>query len=160
MNGLGLLLFIVAKILMVIIYPFGFTYSVLLTFFKFSITYFKEDKTTRFANYLYYPKFIILLYSIGKSILHGLQAVDKKLYYCAYADDQHANVYNSKILNDLLVKPGGPKFGDPDEPISSVLGKGYIMGKLRLLGIGIDKGLEKLDKNHSVKSIEINERNN
>lgn len=158
MNGLGLLLFIVAKILMIIVYPFGFTYSVLLTFFKFSITYFKEDKSNRFAHYIYYPKFIIFLYSIWKSIIHGLQTVDKKLFYCAYADDQHANVYLSKILNDVFIKSSKSKFGNPDEPISSVLGKVYVHGIFTKFGIFVDKILNKLDKNHSVDSIEYDEK--
>jgi hypothetical protein len=56
MNGIGLLLFFVAKVLIIIIYPFGFTYSLLFTFFKSFVVSFKHYSSNWINEYLYYPK--------------------------------------------------------------------------------------------------------
>jgi hypothetical protein len=157
MNGIGLLLFFVAKVLIIIIYPFGFTYSLIFTFFKSFVVSFKHYSSNWINEYLYYPKVFIWVRCFCKALLNALQTTDAYLFNCAIADDQHANAYMAKVLNDTMVKPGGPKFGNPDETLSSVYGKGYVTGKLRLFGIGVDKVLEKFEENHSEKSIEHDE---
>lgn len=116
----GLILFITAKILIIIVYPIAFTWSISLTFFK-----------------------------------NGWKEVDRYLYNCAIADDQHGNTYVAKFFNDLLIKPGGYRFGNHDETISSVLGKNKLTNTLTLLGKILDAILNRLEREHSVKSIEI-----
>jgi 8-oxo-dGTP diphosphatase len=115
----GLILFIAAKLLMTIVYPLGFLWSIGLTLFK-----------------------------------NGWKSVDTYLFNCAIADDQHGNTYVAKLFNDVLIKVGGYRFGNPDETISSVLGKNKLTNTLTILGRGLDWILEKLDPNHSIKSIE------
>lgn len=114
----GIILFIVAKLLILAIYPIGFCYSLVLTFLK-----------------------------------SGWRNLDKYLFRCALADDQSGNVYMAKLFNDVLIKPGGAHFGDPDETISSVLGKNQLAGKLTLTGRILNKILNLIEKDHSIKSI-------
>jgi len=115
----GLILFIVSKVLVVLFYPIGFTYSVILTICK-----------------------------------SGFKALDKYLFNCAIATDQHANTYLAKLFNDIMIKPSGHKFGNPDETISSVLGKNKLKNKLSLTGKGLDLLLNMIEDNHSIKSID------
>ncbi len=105
---------------------------------------------------LIYP--IGFLYSVGLTIFKsGYKTLDDYLFNCAYATDQHANVFLAKLFNDIMIKQGGHKFGNPDETISSVLGKNKLMGKLSLFGKCLDYILHLLDNNHSIKSIENDE---
>jgi hypothetical protein len=115
----GLILFLVARILTYVIYPIGFTYSVVLTLLK-----------------------------------NGYKSLDEYLFQCALAEDQRANTYLSKLFNDFLIKVGGHRFGDPDETISSVLGKNQLTGTLSILGRVLNWILNKIEKDHSIKSIE------
>ena len=109
-----------------------------------------------FLACLIYP--IAFLYSIGLTLLKsGYKTLDDYLFNCAYATDQHANVFLAKLFNDVMIKTGGHKFGNPDETISSVLGKNKLMGKLSLCGKCLDYILHLLDENHSIKSIEHDE---
>ena len=115
----GLILFIVSKVLVILFYPIGFTYSVILTICK-----------------------------------SGFKSLDKYLFQCAIATDQHANTYLAKLFNDIMIKPGGHKFGNPDETISSVLGKNVKSKKLSYTGKALDFILNQIDTDHSIKSIE------
>lgn len=71
--------------------------------------------------------------------------------------DQLGNVVCADLFNLILINKDGYKFGNPDETISSVLGKNYVKKTLSLLGRILDTILNFLDKNHSVKSIEEDE---
>ena len=105
---------------------------------------------------LIYP--IGFLYSVVLTLLKsGYKTLDDYLFNCALATDQHANVFLAKLFNDVMIKQGGHKFGNPDETISSVLGKNKLMGKLSLCGKCLDYILHLLDENHSIKSIEHDE---
>ena len=105
---------------------------------------------------LIYP--IGFLYSIVLTLFKsGYKTLDDYLFNCALATDQHANVFLAKLFNDVMIKQGGHKFGNPDETISSVLGKNKLMGKLSLFGKCLDLILHLLDNNHSIKSIEHDE---
>jgi hypothetical protein len=115
----GLILFITALLLTLILYPIGFTYSVILTLFK-----------------------------------SGFKALDRYLFNCAIATDQHANTYLAKLFNDIMIKPNGHKFGNPDETISSVLGKNLQKNNLSFIGKCLNFILDQIDSNHSIKSIE------
>ena len=109
-----------------------------------------------FLACLIYP--IGFLYSIGLTIFKsGYKRLDDYLFNCALATDQHANVFLAKLFNDVMIKPNGHKFGNPDETISSVLGKNKLMGKLSYFGKCLDLILHLLDNNHSIKSIENDE---
>lgn len=103
-----------------------------------------------------YP--IGFLYSVALTLVKsGYKTLDEYLFNCALATDQHANVFLAKLFNDVMIKQGGHKFGNPDETISSVLGKNKLIGKLSLFGKCLDYLLHLLDNNHSIKSIEEDE---
>lgn len=102
---------------------------------------------------LIYP--IGMVYSITLTLFKsGYGELDKYFFKCALSNDQQGNTYLAKLFNDTLIKPGGHKFGDPDETISSVIGKNQLAGKLSLMGKALNWVLNKIDVNHSVKSIE------
>lgn len=75
-------------------------------------------------------------------------------YKLALAIDQLGNVAMCRIFNDILIKPNRDRFGSEDETISSVLGKNQINKTLRPLGKFLVFLLDKIEKNHCIKSIE------
>ena len=85
---------------------------------------------------------------------NGYQELDGYLFNCAVADDQQANTYLAKLFNDILIKKGGHKFGNPDETISSVLGKNFLKNKLSLAGKLLNWILNLIEQDHSIKAIE------
>jgi len=100
-----------------------------------------------------YP--IGFLYSIVLTLFKsGFKSLDNYFFNCALATDQHGNTFLAKLFNDVLIKKGGHKFGNPDETISSVLGKNKVKGTLSFAGKTLDYILHILDNNHSIKSIE------
>lgn len=72
----------------------------------------------------------------------------------AIAKDQYGNALGKYLFNFILIKNNGYKFGNIDETISSVIGKNKIGNTLNLLGRFLDKILNLLEKNHSIKSID------
>jgi hypothetical protein len=86
---------------------------------------------------------------------NGYAELDGYLFKCAVADDQQANTYLAKLFNDILIKKNGHKFGNPDETISSVLGKNLKLNKLSLMGKGLNWILNLIEKDHSIKAIEL-----
>jgi 8-oxo-dGTP diphosphatase len=48
----------------------------------------------------------------------------------------------------------GDYFGNPDETISSAIGRAKLSNKLTFVGKALDFFLNLIDKNHSIKSIE------
>ena len=85
---------------------------------------------------------------------NGYKELDNYLFKCAIADDQQANTYLAKLFNDILIQKGGHKFGNPDETISSVLGKNFLIKKLSLAGKLLNWILNLIEKDHSIKAIE------
>lgn len=67
--------------------------------------------------------------------------------------DQFGNIFISPFANIGMRKRGGARFGDPDETISSVLGKLYVKEKLTPLSAAIRVILDWLDEDHCRKSI-------
>ena len=62
------------------------------------------------------------------------------------------------MFNSILISSKSEyKFGNPDETISSVLGKNKRAGNLLYLGKRLDAWLNGIDPNHSIKSIEEDE---
>jgi 8-oxo-dGTP diphosphatase len=76
----------------------------------------------------------------------------------ALAVDQYGNAL-CKYLFDLLFieKESKYKFGNPDETISSVIGKNKVAETLTVPGEVLDWILNKFEKNHSINSIDISE---
>ena len=72
----------------------------------------------------------------------------------AVSFDQFGNTVMCRLFNDILIKSSEDLFGDEDETISSVLGKNQVNGTLRPLGKGLVWILDKIEKDHSIKSIE------
>ena len=65
------------------------------------------------------------------------------------------NVTCKELFNDTLILNNSENiFGDPDETISSVLGKNKRDGTLTKTGKILAAILDKLDKNHTIKSID------
>ena len=72
--------------------------------------------------------------------------------------DQFGNVAMGSFFNSILTTDNRPHlFGDPDETISSVLGKNKLNNSLSTLGNTLDSILNSLDDNHSINSIEDGE---
>jgi hypothetical protein len=70
----------------------------------------------------------------------------------AIAIDRFGNCLGKYTWNDLL----GDGFGNSKETISSRLGKNKVYETLKKCGKFVAKILDKLDKNHCIKSIDIN----
>ena len=72
--------------------------------------------------------------------------------------DQLGNVICAEPMNFLFIQSYSKyKFGNPDETISSVLGKNQLHDRLKPLGRSLVMLLGRLDENHSIKSIEDDE---
>ena len=67
--------------------------------------------------------------------------------------DKFGNINLRCLLNTILRKKGGSKFGLEDETISSVLGKNKRDDKLSFIGVAVACILDSIDKNHCIKSI-------
>jgi hypothetical protein len=81
--------------------------------------------------------------------------VDKKGYFrqSAINLDKYANMEFKTLFNKVLIVELGYKFGQENETISSVLGKNLQQDTLTKTGIIIVYILDKIDKNHVIKSI-------
>lgn len=81
---------------------------------------------------------------------------DRYLFNVAVSIDQTINAVCRYMLNDTMIKPGGYRFGNADETVSSALGKNLRAGTLSKAGRIVVKILHVIDKNHVTKSIEEN----
>lgn len=78
----------------------------------------------------------------------------------AISEDQYGNVLGQHLFNDVLItKYSKDKFGNPDETISSVLGKNKKAGTLTRLGKILSAILNWFDPNHVEKAIDLTESN-
>ena len=80
-------------------------------------------------------------------------------YRTARAIDVFANVNGSEFFDAIFIRDGGYKFGNPKETISSVIGKNQRDNTLSLAGMAIRYMLDKIDKDHCLKSINIDATN-
>jgi hypothetical protein len=88
-------------------------------------------------------------------LLFNKQILDDYFFNLAISLDQFGNVAMAKLFDFIFIKSSSPdKFGNPDETISSVLGKNKLKNNLIYLGFRLDALLNGLDKDHSIKSIE------
>jgi hypothetical protein len=60
------------------------------------------------------------------------------------------------LFNRYLITKDGYKFGNPDETISSVIGKNERLQTLTSSGRLLNSILNRIEKNHAKKSIEEN----
>jgi len=96
---------------------------------------------------------------IAFTALKGLIRLNYKVWdiqqkNMAISLDQFGNVAMKGLFNVILINSNKHEFGDPDETISSVLGKNKKNNSLAYLGRRLDALLNGIDKNHSIKSIE------
>lgn len=84
----------------------------------------------------------------------GFLGIGEFLLKIAISIDQLGNVIMQHLLNILWVKKDGYKFGNPDETISSAIGKNKQDNTLTGFGKTIDKILDIIDKDHSLNSID------
>jgi hypothetical protein len=91
-----------------------------------------------------------------KSILKFNNSILNDYFFSlALSLDQLGNVAMAKLFDFILIKKNSKnKFGNPDETISSVLGKNQKAETLAYFGKRLNALLNFLDKNHSIKSIE------
>lgn len=75
--------------------------------------------------------------------------------------DQLGNVICAEPMNSIFLNERAKDFfGNPDETISSVLGKNQVNESLSISGKILVNLLSSLDENHSIKSIEEDENIN
>lgn len=89
-----------------------------------------------------------------KGFKAGFSRFSEFLWDCALSIDQTVNVLCRELFNDVFIKENGYKFGNPDETISGVLGKNKLKGTLSKFGKILEWILDKIDKNHTINSIE------
>lgn len=73
--------------------------------------------------------------------------------YLAVNIDRFGNYQFRSLFNAILIAENGYRFGDFRETISSVLGKNKQQNTLSKLGRVLDRILDIIDKNHTIKSI-------
>lgn len=84
----------------------------------------------------------------------ALQRIGDYFLLVAVSVDQAGNTFCAELFNDALIDPRGHPFGDPDETISSVLGKNKQANSLTWAGRALAWFLDTIDSNHVIKSIE------
>ena len=100
----------------------------------------------------------IILFPIGFIVSMFYPKREKYLYNTARGIDQLGNVVCGRLFNlTLIQKVSIHKFGNEDETISSVIGKNKLANTLTVSGRLLDKLLDTIDKNHSIKAIEADE---
>ena len=98
-----------------------------------------------------------ICYTVIKLILKP-KTLNKYFYQLAIGNDQMGNIACQYLFGDaLLRKHTFVYFGNPDETISSVLGKAKRCRSLNKSGQLLANLLDAIDKNHVTKSIEEDE---
>lgn len=98
-----------------------------------------------------------LLYSVFRA--NSWKEWNEYLKDIAISKDQNSNVVMKYLFNDIMIaKKSIHKFGNEDETISSVFGKNQLCKTLLRFGRFWNRFLSKIEKNHSINSIEWDER--
>ena len=85
----------------------------------------------------------------------NLKRIDNEFLAKAILQDKYCNHADAELLNALfLTKDSVHKFGNPNETISSVLGKNLVAGTLTKKGYEICALLNDLEKDHVLISID------
>jgi len=101
--------------------------------------------------------FNLFYYFYKRKFFKAFKEVNTDMFYIALSIDQLGNTVFKHLFNWALRKKDGYRFGNPDETISGVLGKNKLIGTLTTTGKVLDWILNKIDKNHSINSIEADE---
>lgn len=101
---------------------------------------------------LYLFSGVFMIYSLIRS--KSFKEVNKYFFKIAVSVDQLGNVMAASMLNDMLIKHDGYKFGDEDETISSVIGRNMKSNTLTIAGRVVRYVLDKIEYNHCINSIE------
>ena len=97
---------------------------------------------------------IVCVYMVLKRLINGNgKMISVWCWRVSKAIDVFANIHGAEIFNDLLIKKGGYKFGNPQETISSVLGKNQVEETLTILGNIIRAMLDIIEYGHCILSI-------
>lgn len=98
----------------------------------------------------------ILIYTIYKHFAanESSEYVAQGFYSLAQAYDEVGNVWGKELWNDVLITKDGYQFGLPGERMSSVIGKNCETQTLTKTGIWLNNQLNKIQVNHSIKSIQ------
>jgi hypothetical protein len=100
------------------------------------------------------------IWGVGEALVNrgwksGWERISDYFYDMALSVDQLGNVTCKELFNDvLIVNSSTNRFGNPDETISSVLGKNKRDNTLTKGGKVLASILDKLDKNHITNSID------
>ena len=98
------------------------------------------------------------LYLYGVIVALRRNELDAWSKQLALAKDQYGNGLGKYVFNHTLITDDSIHlFGNIDETISSVIGKNKKAGTLTRSGKFVDKILEIIDENHSIKSIDQSE---
>lgn len=97
---------------------------------------------------------IIIPIGVLWSVIKYPKNINEYFYRIALSIDQLGNVACAPLLNEIMIKRKVDLFGDEDETISSVLGKNYKNNNLTWFGNIIRLILDKIEKDHCIKSIE------
>lgn len=120
---MGFLLWVLSVILSTILFPAGYIVGLFKQFYK-------------------------------RKFFASFSGMDKKFYKQACSIDRYGNIVCAELFDLVLIKSTSPyKFGNDRETISSTLGRNFISGNLTRAGSSLCWLLNKLDKDHVIKSI-------
>ena len=108
--------------------------------------------------YLLLP--IVALFMILKYLLTGdKRTLSVWFWRTARAIDIFANVNGAEFFNAIFIIEGGYKFGNPQETISSVIGKNQRDKTLSLAGNILRWMLDRISQDHCLNSINLDVTN-
>jgi 8-oxo-dGTP diphosphatase len=93
------------------------------------------------------------IYSVGKKLF---DSIDVYLYSISFQINRLGNYVCGDLFNDLLIKKkakGKYSFGNLDKSISYCIGQNLLLGSLSKLGLFINKILNTIEKEHTIKAI-------
>lgn len=96
----------------------------------------------------------VILFPFGVVVAMCYPERTTYLLNIAIGIDQLGNATCGKMMNHILIKKEGYQFGFEEETISSVIGKNQLTNTLKRPGRILNSLLSKIQKNHSVISIE------
>lgn len=101
---------------------------------------------------LYILSLPLMIYTLFRA--GSLKAINEYFYQMAISADQFGNTIGAYLFNDLFIAYGGYKFGNPDDTISSVMGRNYVEETLTKPGKGFRVLIDKMfGKNHCINAI-------
>lgn len=122
-----------------------------------------RKKVTPFIGFVLFLVSLVLFFTTGLigfvyglifTSTKGFQRLGDYLLKVATSVDLLGNVMMQHMLNHIMIKKNGYKFGHRKETISSVIGRNVKRGTLSPFGKLIDKILNAIDDGHSLNSID------